>query len=108
MKTTLLLWVAILAISRVFPLFAQNEPLKKGNKSFNQTPIYLGTSAEVLATFKAKVSARATNAVGTNIRVNHRIPGQTPLVLIINGSKKEGNAEIFFGKVDHTKQGTFF
>ncbi|MFC5539255.1 Ig-like domain-containing protein [Rhodocytophaga aerolata] len=76
-----------------------------------QSPVDLGSSAELLARYQAKVPAKPNsqdrNLAGEEATIRHTIPGRANLTLRVNGSKKEGDSEVIFGHVAGTTN-TFF
>ncbi|MDQ3292541.1 MAG: hypothetical protein M3Q05_14735, partial [Bacteroidota bacterium] len=75
-----------------------------------QSPVVLGKATEVAALFKEKANAKTTNAIGgtkTNV-ISHNLPGQIPLELNLNVSRKEGLADVYSGNVNNLKNSNFF
>ncbi|WP_377490945.1 Ig-like domain-containing protein [Pontibacter toksunensis] len=65
----------------------------------------VGKASEVKAKFEAK--AKGKQAKGTHAQLSQKVT-QGQLVLNLKRSRKEGTADIFYGDVENTKDGTFY
>ncbi len=68
-----------------------------------QNPVLIGNAAEVVAAYQQKALAKARNAGGEAVKIRHTVPGQGDLLLTLNGSRKSGKAETFFGHVNNSR-----
>ncbi|QNF31377.1 T9SS type A sorting domain-containing protein (plasmid) [Adhaeribacter swui] len=73
-----------------------------------QTPINLGKTTDLIATFRAKASINSRKVTALNNQIKQAVPGQRTLFLNINTSKKEGSAEVFIGNVVARKNSSYF
>ena len=74
--------------------------------AYAQNALYIGKIDEVTALYKTQAQAQSKTAKPVE-QVRYRMPGYD-LMLRLKSSKKEGNAELFFGDVNEAKGSSFY
>lgn len=74
--------------------------------AYAQNALYIGKIDEVTALYKTQAQAQSKTAKPVE-QVRYRMQGYD-LMLRLKSSKKEGNAELFFGDVNEAKGSSFY
>ncbi|KAA9339021.1 InlB B-repeat-containing protein [Adhaeribacter soli] len=73
-----------------------------------QHSTFVGSAAEVAATFREKMLDKEMNSRVADLQIRHQVNGRKPLILNLTSGKTEAGREKYFGKVEGEPNSGFY